>query len=209
MGGRPHLVAKLGGSLHASPMRAAWLAALRRWPHRLTIVCGGGPFADAVRAAQPKMDFSDATAHKMAMLAMEQYALALAGLHDGLTLAATPDEIAAAHAAGHAALWRPSEMAGAAPDVGAAWDVTSDSLSAWLARRLAADALMLIKSVDARNGAEIVSREIVDPAFVTYATNLSIYLAGPGALAGAPEVLAKGAVAGTPIDLTPLTKIAS
>ena len=74
----PLLVAKLGGSLHAAPELPVWIAALKNWPHRLTLVCGGGPFADAVRSAQPKMGFSDATGHAMALLAMEQYALALA-----------------------------------------------------------------------------------------------------------------------------------
>ena len=47
------LVVKLGGSLHASPALAHWLTALKRYPRPLTIVPGGGPFADAVRAAQP------------------------------------------------------------------------------------------------------------------------------------------------------------
>ncbi len=73
------LVVKLGGSLHASPALADWLAALKACRPPLTIVPGGGPFADTVRAAQKAMRYDDGTAHAMAVLAMEQYALALAG----------------------------------------------------------------------------------------------------------------------------------
>ena len=84
------LVVKIGGSLWRSPLLARWIAALRAFPGPLTIVPGGGPFADAVRAAQPTMGFSDRAAHKMAVLAMEQYGLALVDKFAGLESAATP-----------------------------------------------------------------------------------------------------------------------
>jgi len=203
---RPHLVVKFGGSLHASPRRDPWLSALARWPHRLTLVCGGGPFADAVRAAQPVMGLSEVAAHGMALLAMEQYALALADLHPALALADDPAQIGAAHVAGRIALWRPYAMVSRADDVEARWQVTSDSLAAWLARRLAADALLVVKSVDAVSGAELVSRDIVDPAFPAYSAGLGVYVAGPAALDGAPAQLAKGALPGARIDFPALVE---
>ena len=55
----------------------------------MVLVPGGGPFADAVRAAQPRMGFDDRAAHAMALLAMEQYGCALANLAQGLSLAAS------------------------------------------------------------------------------------------------------------------------
>lgn len=200
-GARPLLVAKIGGSLHASPDLARWIAALRRWPHRLTIVAGGGPFADAVRAAQPRLGFDDETAHAMAVLAMEQYALALARLFD-LDLAATPAELEAVHARGRPALWRAASMVSAARDIAPGWDVTSDSLAAWLARRSGALALLMIKSVDVgANSAlhSIVSAGIVDPAFPAYLDGTPTTVAGPGALASAGELLAAGALPGAPV----------
>ena len=88
------LVVKIGGSLWRSPLLARWIAALRAFPGPLTIVPGGGPFADAVRAAQSPMGFSDHVAHKMAVLAMEQYGLALVDKFAGLESSATPEEAA-------------------------------------------------------------------------------------------------------------------
>lgn len=197
----PLLVAKIGGSLHDSPNLVRWIEALGRWPHRLTLVCGGGPFADAVRAAQPKLGYSDKTAHAMALLAMEQFALALAELY-GLGLATTPAEMDAAHACGRIALWRAFKMVMAAEDVRPVWDVTSDSLAAWLARQMGAEALLLIKSVDigADSALEgIVSAGIVDPAFADYVDSAPVFVAGPRALADAGTLLASGALPGAPV----------
>ncbi len=207
---RAPLVVKLGGSLHASPALPEWIAALRRYPHALTLVPGGGPFADAVRAAQPAMRFSDETAHAMAVLAMEQYALALANLYDGLELAASREEIDAAHAKGRIALWRAGAMVAKARDVAPRWDVTSDSLAAWLARKTCARALLLIKSVDVRGAAlpNIVSAGVVDSAFPAYLDGTPFYVAGPAALPQAAGLLAEGALPGARIEVS-TQKIAS
>jgi dihydroneopterin aldolase len=195
------LVVKIGGSLHASSNLARWIAALERCPHPLVIVSGGGPFADAVQAAQKTMGFSDATGHAMAVLAMEQYALALAGLYD-LGLAGSLDEIAALHACGRIALWRPSSMVASAQDVAPGWDVTSDSLAAWLAQKLGAKTLLLIKSVDVAPGAfldEIIAADVVDAAFADYVGQAQLHVAGPSALADAEAILAGGGVPGVRI----------
>jgi dihydroneopterin aldolase len=178
------LVVKFGGSLCASAARLPWISVLCALPSRVVIVPGGGPFADAVRLAQPGIGFDDATGHAMAVLAMEQYALALAALH-GLALAGTPEEMAMAHEAGRPALWRPAAMVAGARDIEPAWRVTSDSLSAWLARRLDAQALLLIKSVDVDAGAtlaDLVDAEVVDSAFPAYVGETPVFVAGPRAL---------------------------
>jgi aspartokinase-like uncharacterized kinase len=197
------LVAKLGGSLWVTPDLAGWISAMRRWPHALTLVPGGGPFADAVRAAQPQMGFSDNAAHKMALLAMEQYALALADLFEGLTMVESPQEAARAHIARRIALWRPCAMVADAPDVAARWETTSDSLAAWYAHRAGASTLLLIKSVDvdaradlASRASSLASRGVVDADFARFSQGLDIRIAGPRALASAPSLFAQGAVPG-------------
>ena len=205
---RPHLVVKIGGSLCGSPLLPQWMAALRVASFALTIVSGGGPFADAVRATQPKMGFSDDAAHRMALLAMEQYALALADRFEDLALAASLDDMRGAHARGCAAVWRPSAMVATAIDIPANWDVTSDSLAAWLARRAKAAALLLVKSVDAGDG-DPVARGIVDPAISAYVGDSPVFIAGPSALAGAAQHLASGAVPGARILSLSSQKIAS
>ncbi|MBI5012985.1 MAG: uridylate kinase [Methylocystis sp.] len=205
------LVVKLGGSLHASPTLADWLAALKRYPRPLTIVPGGGPFADAVRAAQPASGYDDETAHAMAVLAMEQYALALANRDDSLELADSRDAIAAAQARGQIALWRPSAMVAAADDIAPSWEVTSDSLAAWLAKKMGACALALIKSVDVVDGAlltEIVRKGVVDSALPDYLDGTPLFLAGPSSLPRAAALLADGVPPGAAIKNFPTRKFA-
>src|SRR5258706_129790 len=52
-------VIKLGGSFAFSADLGEWIAAIAGCAGRAVIVPGGGPFADAVRAAQAQMGFDD------------------------------------------------------------------------------------------------------------------------------------------------------
>ena len=186
------LVAKIGGSLWLSPRLERWIAALRAWPGPLTIVPGGGPFANAVRAAQGPMRFSDRAAHEMALLAMEQYGLALCDLFPGLALAAGPEEASALRAKGLTPVWRPRARAleGGLP---ASWDVTSDSLAAWYAQECGAQDLLVIKSVDADGARDAES--LVDPRFSSFAGAQRVFLLGPKDLDEAEVHLPRGTLA--------------
>ncbi len=196
---RQALVVKLGGSLWRSPNLGLWIAALQMASVPVTLVPGGGPFADAVRATQSSMGFSDDAGHKMAMLGMEQYGLALVDKFAGLDLVSTPEEAGAIHARGKVAVWRPSSMAIAA-NVDASWNVTSDSLAAFYAHASGSAALMMIKSVDVETAPDL--QDLVDPCFAAYACGLDVFVAGPKALESAPQIFAQGGVAGVRIDLT-------
>ncbi len=166
------LVVKLGGSLAHSSSLKRWLSVLAAGGGAVVIVPGGGPFADQVRALQKRRRFDDATAHHMALLAMEQYGRMLAGLQPGLRPAASRAEIVRARRAGSAVVWMPTPMVLADPRIAASWDITSDSLAAWLAGKLRADRLVLVKSVALPGGsvsaAALARRGIVDPAFPAY-----------------------------------------
>ena len=163
-------VVKLGGSLHDAP-------ALRGWLHRLAVgpgparvvVPGGGPFADSVRRLQPVLGFDELAAHRMAILAMQQLGLALQSLEPRLVLAETDVELRAARAA----VWLPWRLAGRAEAIQASWDVTSDSLACWLAGRLGAETLILVKSAPVPPGehdaASLASAGLLDPAFAPMA----------------------------------------
>lgn len=171
---RPEIV-KLGGSLVGDPALTPLLAMLARRGAPLVLVAGGGPLADGVRGLQPRLGLSDAACHRMAILAMEQTAHAFADLAPGLALAATPAEIAAAHAEGRAALWLPAVMALAARDLSESWELTSDSLAAWLAHALGATRLTLVKSAPAPIGsgpADWAAAGLVDPLFPAFAARL-------------------------------------
>ena len=86
---RPLTVVKLGGSYAFSPVLGDWLEMVARNAGHVVLVPGGGPFADAVREAQPKMGFDEVAAHHMALLAMEQYGRALVSLNETLALASS------------------------------------------------------------------------------------------------------------------------
>lgn len=177
---RPEII-KLGGSLIGHPRLRALLAALARRGAPLLLVAGGGPLADGVRALQPRLSLSDAACHRMAILAMEQTAHAFAdlsrdSLSPGLALADAPAAIQEAQAQGRAALWLPARMALAASDLPESWDLTSDSLAAWLAEKTGALRLTLVKSTTAAPGsgpADWAAAGLVDPLFPAFAARLA------------------------------------
>jgi aspartokinase-like uncharacterized kinase len=180
-------VVKLGGSLATSGTLRAWLGLLRRHGGgRSVIVPGGGVFADAIRAAQAPFGFSDRAAHSMAVLAMEQYAILLNDLEPELVPCAGREAIEAALAAGGIALWRPRQMVESDPLIPASWNVTSDSLAAWLAERIGAARLVLIKSAaipaPPSSPESLAEAGIVDPAFPGFVRGrpFSVACIGPG-----------------------------
>src|SRR5215470_1126984 len=93
MRGRGPTIVKLGGSFAFSAHLRDWIAAIAGCAGRVVIVPGGGPFADAVRSAQAQMGFDECAAHRMGLLAMEQYGCAIRSLHEKLSLADTSDSI--------------------------------------------------------------------------------------------------------------------
>ena len=163
-------IVKLGGSLAGDSTLWQWLETLARCGGgRVVIVPGGGPFADAVRDAQELWGFDDSTAHGMALLAMEQYGLMLCGLCPALVPARSQAEIYAVLRNAGVVVWLPAAMTHNGDDIPARWDVTSDSLSAWLARRMSAERLVLVKACDIPaqrfNADELARLGVVDATF--------------------------------------------
>ena len=163
-------VIKLGGSIANYPddLRC-WLKALAEAGQgKVVIVPGGSFFADWVREVQKKWGFDDAAAHAMGLRAMEQYGLMLCGLQKNFVPARTETEMRKALHENQVPVWLPVQTL-AAEDLPPSWDVTSDSLAAWLARRLCAEHLVLVKSCPLPEGdidmAELSRKGIVDAAF--------------------------------------------
>ena len=159
MSSAPLWVVKLGGSLWRAPELRCWLdilAAARRL--RVVVVPGGGPFADAVREAQPALGFSDRAAHRMALLAMEQYGTALSDLEPRLTPARKAADLRGLPGP---TVWMPLPLAEGA-DVAESWEVTSDTLAVWLAGVLGATCAVLVKSVPLPDVAAPVRRLVAD-----------------------------------------------
>jgi aspartokinase-like uncharacterized kinase len=136
-------VVKVGGGLgdDALPAMCSTLGELGE-RHPLLVVPGGAVFADAVRAAERRFGLSAPTAHRMAILGMEQFGWLLCDLIPGAERCTDP----ARAAAGRAAVLMPAALA--LDELPASWDVTSDSIAAWVADRAGAGRLVLVKEVD-------------------------------------------------------------
>ena len=160
----PALVVKVGGSLLSHIPRI--VPVLIASPRPLLVVPGGGIFADAVRQAGVNND----AAHWMAIAAMEQYGWVLASQGMATTL--------------HLKL--PTKTCVLLPycvmrrqdPLPHTWDVTSDTIAAWVAGILGAD-LLVLKSVDGiridgilqEDITELVASDVIDPCFIPYVLN--------------------------------------
>jgi aspartokinase-like uncharacterized kinase len=162
-------VVKIGGSLSRDPLLPQWLELVTQLGGgRVTLVTGGGAFADEVRRLQAHWSFGDLQAHNMAVLAMAQTACLLRAINPRLMSAHGDADIRRILRKGQTALWVPLEMMREAPDDSTSWDVTSDSLALELARRLNAERLVLVKSCevdDARSFERLSEAGVLDKRF--------------------------------------------
>jgi aspartokinase-like uncharacterized kinase len=166
-------VVKLGGSLNGDPLLSQWLELLvQLGGGRVTVVCGGGGFADEVRRAQSHWHFDDVAAHNMAVLAMAQTAYMAHGLQPALHLASSQAEVHQVMRSGHTALWLPYDALRDRPGPDASWGMSSDSIALDLARRLNAERLVVVKScaIDpVASLAELGERGVLDQRFSSIA----------------------------------------
>jgi 5-(aminomethyl)-3-furanmethanol phosphate kinase len=147
--GKSMWVVKIGGSLLGSPELKQWLSLVaQHGDGQVVIVPGGGVFADAVRSAEAKTSLSARGAHRLAVLAMDQYAHLLADIEPNLVLASSELELAERSWQHRGIIWLPSSMVLSDTTIPESWDVTSDSLAAWLASKLDAKHLLLVKSMN-------------------------------------------------------------
>jgi aspartokinase-like uncharacterized kinase len=140
---------KVGGSLYHQPELPAITAVWTRLAatHRLLLLPGGGPFAGQVRAADTRLHLSDSAAHWMAILAMDQYAYLLADLTPRAALVRDLAAAATTCTAGRLAILAPSSLMLQQDPLPHSWQITSDSIAAWLAQNAGIHLLVLLKSV--------------------------------------------------------------
>ena len=156
-------VVKLGGGVLTSvDVLDAVLSALHAaaQSHSLLIVPGGGPFANVVRDVDRRLGLSDAAAHWMAVLAMDQHAHLIADRLASAELVTEPREIAGAIDARKIPVIAPFRWLCDADPLPHSWNVTSDSIAAWVAGRVGARRLVLVKPAGVH-----AADTVVDPYF--------------------------------------------
>ncbi len=162
-------VVKIGGSLLGSPELERWLEIFVKYSDgKIIVVPGGGVFANAVRDAQKLSKISDTCAHRLAVLAMDQFGHVLHGINPHLATAANEFEIDQRTWQHRAIVWLPSQMVLADDSIPQNWHVTSDSIAAWLAQKMGATHLILLKS-DKPNESKLSLKAITEDGLVDFA----------------------------------------
>lgn len=191
------LVIKVGGSLlpHAGEVIGAILTGGRD----AIILPGGGVFADAVRNTR----LQGTAAHWMAIAGMEQYGWYLSTYGIDVTESLS--------FSGNPRILLPYQELRHHDPLPHTWEITSDTISAWLASYLSAD-LLILKSIDQIRAEDIPVDRILtrfdtpdlDPAFIPYVLNHS--LSGLIINGRIPERIIK-AIQGAPVIGTSFGKI--
>lgn len=122
---------------------------------RVLLVPGGGPFADTVREVDRRVHLADDAAHWMAVLAMDQYAHLIASRLPGAAIVSHRNEIERAWQDARLPVLAPSLWLRADDPLPHTWDVTSDSIAAWVAGEVGASRLVLVKPPGSR-GPDVV-----------------------------------------------------
>jgi aspartokinase-like uncharacterized kinase len=136
---------KVGGSLYSYPHLRRLVEAWTELggSHRLLVLPGGGPFANAVRKADSRLQLSPTAAHWMAVLAMDQFAYLLTDMAPNVNLVRqlVPGRL------GKLLILAPSSLLQQLDPLPHSWNVTSDSIAGWLADFANIPLLILLKSV--------------------------------------------------------------
>ena len=144
------VVIKIGGSLGRWRGLGKLLDVIAscRGNTRALLIPGGGAFADLVRAQYRRLRLTESVAHRMAILAMDQYGLLLGDLASHALPVSSLDEVGPTLGSGRLPILLPSRYLSRHDPFDHSWGVTSDSIAAFVAGLVRADALLLLKDVD-------------------------------------------------------------
>jgi len=137
------------------------------------VVPGGGVFAEQVRTSQQQLQFSDRTAHCMAILAMQQMALLIVGVNPKFKRITLP-ELLQQSVELSLCVWTPTigelDQAG----IASTWKITSDSLAVWLAKTISASQLLIVKSIAINSNLSLQNLAdigVIDECFCDFAAD--------------------------------------
>jgi aspartokinase-like uncharacterized kinase len=144
-------VIKVGGSLAETPKALKALCTeLSRVAreHSVVVVPGGGKFADAVRDFDKEFALSSALSHRLAILAMDQYGLVLSQVIPGACTCDDVEEAKRISETRKVPVFLPAKLMFKDDALEASWDVTSDSIAAYVAYKLQAPKVLFVTDVD-------------------------------------------------------------
>ena len=190
----PLILYKLGGSLLTLPDLDSRLMVLFRQPLPAplavtasrpvarALLVGGGPTADVVREWDRRHRLGDQRSHDLAVAAMGLNARFVKSLLPAAEWATKRNSIGRPRAGGRVAVLDPQAVFDEAERQAAvrlprSWDVTSDSLAAFLAIEWGARAIVLVKSTPRpgrKNVLEAARRGLVDKHFPELAPRIPV-----------------------------------
>lgn len=145
------IVLKIGGTLLKYPSKLKKLCneisnIIRYTP--ILVIPGGGGFADIVRGYYKQYKLSEDIAHWMAILAMDQYGLLLSELIGQAKIIIDLNKYRRYASKNYIPIFLPFKYFYDNDPLPHSWEVTSDSLSLYIARQVNAETLILLKDVD-------------------------------------------------------------
>ena len=177
-------VLKIGGSWISNPNLPKLLNLLQRHKNQeIIIVTGGGCFADSVRDVYHKINMTEVTGNFLALKSTEIFAHLLKSIKNEFFLTYNPEKFKK----DTVNVWLPSKILSKNNNYKKSWDSTSDSISAWLNRKICSEGLIIIKSLPLKEQkyklSELQKKEIIDKNFNQYVDKTdNIRISGPEVL---------------------------
>jgi aspartokinase-like uncharacterized kinase len=144
-------VIKIGGSLAEDPERLRALCTkLSEFAKKYAIVVvpGGGRFADVVRDFDKRFTLSSGISHRMAILGMDQFGLLLSQIIPDSCATYLLSDAKQLSEIRVVPVFLPSRLMFKEDPLENSWDVTSDSIAAYVAGRLHVAKVLLVTDVD-------------------------------------------------------------
>jgi aspartokinase-like uncharacterized kinase len=112
------------------------------------LVPGGGEFADLVRSLDERFSLSCGASHRMAILGMDQLGLLLSDLTPNSVVVNRVETVENGLVSGKLPIFLPSNLLLNEDPLENSWDVTSDSITVYVAARLGVRKVVLVTDVD-------------------------------------------------------------
>jgi hypothetical protein len=144
-------IVKIGGSLALHPEKLRTLCAKlgeASKKYKVIVVPGGGEFADIVRDLDKRFNLSCAVSHRMAILGMDQYGFLLSDLLPHSSIINKLEDAQRILDSGKLPVFLPSNFLLNEDPLENSWDVTSDSIAAYIAGQLHASRVVLLTDVN-------------------------------------------------------------